>query len=298
MNQLDRENDAAAGQGGGPPSSNPTDRPEQKAPSPTPDTVPAWQRPLQGLPTYPRQALITGSDKERYRTAIAKAYKAKGSIRDISAFIGRSFGWVNKQLCEAGVVMRSRGGYRHVSGIERGKMSTHVEKALRDRITDGTYEIGTRIPGSVSLGKEFGTSDRTVRAAMGRLEAAGLLLSVPGRGTVVTDPQNPPAGPNLRVRTGPGQWETWTIQEQSRTNYGRIRTVIIARIADGTYPPGHSIPSRTELTEELGARYSSIHRSLKRLEERGLLVPHKDRTGRMCVPRQNVLDAALKAGSR
>ncbi|MGW0576486.1 GntR family transcriptional regulator [Streptomyces sp. NPDC002920] len=173
-----------------------------------------------------------------------------------------------------------------------------MESTLRARIVDGTYDFGTKIPTISSLCEEFGTSLYTVEVAVGRLRTRGLLFSWPGKGTVVTDPQNPPTGPSLRVRTGPGQWETWTVLEPGRTNRSHVRTVITARIADGTYAPGHRIPSCKELAEELGASYSTVYPALKELEKRRLLGRREGKPRQLFVQPRHERDAALKAGNR
>ena len=57
---------------------------------------------------------------------------------------------------------------------------------LRERIADGTYAPGEKIPPLLDLQAEFGLSSMTVRRAVGVLVDEGLLVRVPGRGTFVT----------------------------------------------------------------------------------------------------------------
>lgn len=54
---------------------------------------------------------------------------------------------------------------------------------LRERIADGTYPPGSKIPPLLGLQAEFGLSSMTVRRAVRVLAAEGLLVLVPGRGT-------------------------------------------------------------------------------------------------------------------
>jgi GntR family transcriptional regulator len=56
---------------------------------------------------------------------------------------------------------------------------------LRERIADGTYRPGDKIPPLLDLQTEFSLSSMTVRRAVGVLSGEGLLVRVPGRGTFV-----------------------------------------------------------------------------------------------------------------
>lgn len=61
---------------------------------------------------------------------------------------------------------------------------------LRERIADGTYPAGRKIPPILDLQEEFGLSSMTVRRAVGVLAEEELLVVVPGRGTFVARPQD------------------------------------------------------------------------------------------------------------
>lgn len=64
-----------------------------------------------------------------------------------------------------------------------------LSRILRDRIADGTYPAGKKIPPVLDLQAEFGLSSMTVRRAVAVLAEEGLLVRVPGRGTYVTRPE-------------------------------------------------------------------------------------------------------------
>ncbi|WP_440066464.1 GntR family transcriptional regulator [Streptosporangium sp. OZ121] len=60
-----------------------------------------------------------------------------------------------------------------------------VVKAIRERIADGTYRPGDRIPSEAELIAEFGYSRPTVVRALQVLELRGLIDRVHGRGSYV-----------------------------------------------------------------------------------------------------------------
>ncbi len=56
---------------------------------------------------------------------------------------------------------------------------------LRQRISDGTYPPGSRLPTLLALESESGLSPMTVRRAVKLLADEGLVRSRPGRGTFI-----------------------------------------------------------------------------------------------------------------
>lgn len=58
-----------------------------------------------------------------------------------------------------------------------------VAEILRERIRAG--EITRRLPGERSLQQETGVAPQTIRRAIRELEAEGLVVTVPGRGSFV-----------------------------------------------------------------------------------------------------------------
>jgi GntR family transcriptional regulator len=59
--------------------------------------------------------------------------------------------------------------------------------AVRDRIDDGSWSAGTRLPSEADLCEMFGVSRSVVRQALGTLEAQGLIHKAKGRGAFVSD---------------------------------------------------------------------------------------------------------------
>ncbi|MEO1103557.1 MAG: GntR family transcriptional regulator, partial [Pseudomonadota bacterium] len=56
---------------------------------------------------------------------------------------------------------------------------------LRERISDGTYPVGTNLPSEAELTREFSASRFTVREALRRLQADGILERNQGAGSKV-----------------------------------------------------------------------------------------------------------------
>jgi len=63
---------------------------------------------------------------------------------------------------------------------------------LREQLAEGRFERG--LPGEMHLMKEFGVARVTVRKALERLVADGLIERAPGRGTVPLPPRAAPGG--------------------------------------------------------------------------------------------------------
>jgi GntR family transcriptional regulator len=71
-----------------------------------------------------------------------------------------------------------------------------VYLVLREQLADGRFERG--VPGEIHLMKEFGVARVTVRKALERLVADGLIARSPGRGTVPVAQRPAPRGAGPR----------------------------------------------------------------------------------------------------
>lgn len=69
--------------------------------------------------------------------------------------------------------------------IQTRTVSNQVDDILLERIRDGTYLPGVRIPSESELSEELGVSRATVRTALAKLAANGLILRKQGNGTFV-----------------------------------------------------------------------------------------------------------------
>ena len=68
-----------------------------------------------------------------------------------------------------------------------------VYEQLRERILDGTYPPGGRLPSVVDVCAEFGISQVTARKALKELRLEGMAQWQPGIGTFVTELPQPPS---------------------------------------------------------------------------------------------------------
>jgi GntR family transcriptional regulator len=62
-----------------------------------------------------------------------------------------------------------------------------VNEILRDRIRQGAYGAGSRLPSESELSEEFSVSRATIRTVLARLAAEGLILRKQGDGTYVNE---------------------------------------------------------------------------------------------------------------
>ncbi|MFG2861053.1 GntR family transcriptional regulator [Streptomyces sp. 2323.1] len=61
-----------------------------------------------------------------------------------------------------------------------------VARIIRQRIDDGTYQPGTRVPSVVELLEEFGIATSTGQKVHRGLRAEGLIYTEPGLGSFVS----------------------------------------------------------------------------------------------------------------
>lgn len=69
--------------------------------------------------------------------------------------------------------------------IQTRSVSNQVDEILLERIRDGSYSPGSRIPSESELSDELGVSRATVRTALAKLAANGMILRKQGNGTFV-----------------------------------------------------------------------------------------------------------------
>ena len=75
--------------------------------------------------------------------------------------------------------------FQVLSSISNESLSHQVERALLDLLGNGSLVTGQRLPSEQALASQFGVSRATVREAIARLRADGVVSTKPGRGAVV-----------------------------------------------------------------------------------------------------------------
>ncbi|MGW3308300.1 GntR family transcriptional regulator [Streptomyces sp. NPDC001073] len=215
-----------------------------------------WQQHLKDLPRhYAPGEWISFNDRKKYRMAISRARQDGGTIRAIADFLGRSYGFTYRY------------GYEEHPGND--SRVCQVAEIIRSRIMNGTYKLHEVIPEAKALSTEFKVSKDTLNCAVDRLSEEGLLLRIARVGTVSTDPQNPPTGLFIEVRTRSGRWETH--RTPRRPNVQNIREAIKERIKTGAYPAGSRFPTVRKLAAEFDVPMATIHNALEPLKESGVL---------------------------
>ena len=71
--------------------------------------------------------------------------------------------------------------------IRHTSIANQVNEILRQRIRDGEYPPGMRLPSESELSKAFGVSRATVRTVLARLNAEGIILRKQGDGTYINE---------------------------------------------------------------------------------------------------------------
>ena len=129
-----------------------------------------------------------------------------------------------------------------------------ISDVLRRRIVAGEFAAGSLLPSEAALTKEFNVSRNTLRRALSDLESEGLIRALPGRGRIVTSPDEPrgdAANPHLQYR--------------------RIASELREKIERGELRPGEMLPSEAALTAQYGVSRWTARQALIELQGGGLV---------------------------
>lgn len=76
--------------------------------------------------------------------------------------------------------------------VHEGPVPIYVQivRYVTAHIEDGTWQPGHRLPAERAMASEWGVAYLTIRRAMAELRERGLIVSVQGRGTYVSDPNS------------------------------------------------------------------------------------------------------------
>ncbi|MFE7036880.1 GntR family transcriptional regulator [Streptomyces sp. NPDC057621] len=141
-----------------------------------------------------------------------------------------------------------------------------MRAAIRQRLLDGTYRLGTVLPSQRSLAVEFNASSTLIAKALRPFKDAGVLRAHPPSGTVVVG-RIDPTTPVPQEAADRRALEVAKRKELAE----RTRRVIRERLANGQYGPGSQIPTRSALCREFGVPASVLRAALRPLHVDGTL---------------------------
>jgi DNA-binding GntR family transcriptional regulator len=121
-----------------------------------------------------------------------------------------------------------------------------IAEQLRERLA--VLAPGSALPSETSLAAEFGVVRNTVRRALAELERDGLIVTLPGRGRVTSEPAGTTAA-----------------------GYRRIAEDLRQQISSGELVTGHRMPSEAELMRRYGVSRGTARQGLALLEAAGLV---------------------------
>jgi DNA-binding GntR family transcriptional regulator len=121
-----------------------------------------------------------------------------------------------------------------------------IAEKLRERLAD--VAPGSALPSETSLAAEFGVVRNTVRRALAELEHEGIIVTLPGRGRVTSEPA-----------------------ATTTAGYRRIAEDLRQQITSGELATGQRVPSETELMRRYGVSRGTARQGLALLEAAGLV---------------------------
>lgn len=104
-------------------------------------------------------------------------------------------------------------GVPAAGGPAASGLAAGVVRGLTDQIVSGRRRPGDRLPTEAELGTEYGVSRTVVREALSRLQAAGLVESVRGKGSfVLARPQAGVGDAGRTPRSADEERELWELR--------------------------------------------------------------------------------------
>ena len=116
----------------------------------------------------------------------------------------------------------------HVKPIKKVSTASKVFETLYEMIISGQFKRGQKLPAQEELARQFGVSRNTLREAMNKLYAMGLLSSHQGIGTVVESPN--PEG-YLSALSGQFLLDTLSVREFVEARICIERTAVRLAVA-------------------------------------------------------------------
>lgn len=117
--------------------------------------------------------------------------------------------------------------------VSMGEVTSGIERLIRERIEQGVYRPGDRIPSERALSTELGVGRTTVRLVLGKLTTLGLIEAYHGRGYFVPG-ENKETDELSREKTDSLRWKTFG----ERTIYEKTPWVSLNLV--DVQPPGNA----------------------------------------------------------
>ncbi|MEW2570203.1 GntR family transcriptional regulator [Streptomyces sp. NPDC047070] len=125
-----------------------------------------------------------------------------------------------------------------------------VRDVIEQRLGDGTYKAGQKLPSQKELAAELGVNQGVIAQALQPLKDKGIVYARGVLGTIVVDPANPGLIPRAQHE---------------------VARIIRQRMREGTYAVGTLLPSRADLATEFAVSTHLIHSIQKGLKREGLV---------------------------
>ncbi len=92
----------------------------------------------------------------------------------------------------------------------RQSLSERIAEQLRCRIVEGEFVLGSCLPSERELARQMGVSRQSINMALERVEAMGLVVRQPGRGTMVSAPARAQEGAGRVLIASQWMSSNWT----------------------------------------------------------------------------------------
>jgi DNA-binding LacI/PurR family transcriptional regulator len=146
----------------------------------------------------------------------------------------------------------------NAAGVPMRKLHRAIESRIRLHIENSRLQAGAQLPTEAQLCQQYQVSRSTIRNALKRLEADGLIVRTRGRGTFLRDPQSGLTAPAGRFIAGPpdsraGRRATIGVVLSYASDYDVMQAAILRGIEHAIRPRGYTfLFARTDDCDEPG----------------------------------------------
>ncbi|MDY4033093.1 MAG: FadR/GntR family transcriptional regulator [Pyramidobacter sp.] len=178
--------------------------------------------------------------------------------------------------------------------LEKGTYYTEIIAQLKKEIANGTWKLGERLPGELTLAKQFNVSRSSIREALKALAYAGIVESKPGRGTFLLHVLDAPEADDfddsayaklIEVRKLiEGQAAYWCVQRATPQQIQQLEAILREGEEDGdaalnvAHMKFHAAIARLADNPYLTRMIDSLNGEIKRQKEVNFkMLPREDR---------------------